>query len=107
MPAEEADGRLRPWTKEALSRYAGGASCKRGRAHRRVPRLVPGERRDHDGDRDSGSPPDASGPSTALGSDSMKDPLRVLVAGGGVAALEATLALRELAEDRVSVELIA
>lgn len=37
----------------------------------------------------------------------MKDPLRVLVAGGGVAALEATLALRALAEDRVSVELIA
>ena len=37
----------------------------------------------------------------------MKDPLRVLVAGGGVAALEATLALRALAEDRVSVEVIA
>ena len=37
----------------------------------------------------------------------MKGPLRVLVAGGGVAALEATLALRALAEDRVSVELIA
>ena len=36
----------------------------------------------------------------------MKDPLRVLVAGGGVAALEATLALRALAEDRVSVEVI-
>jgi len=37
----------------------------------------------------------------------MKDPLRVVVAGGGVAALEATLALRGLAEDRVSVEVIA
>jgi sulfide:quinone oxidoreductase len=32
---------------------------------------------------------------------------RVLVAGGGVAALEATLALRALAVDRVSVELLA
>src|SRR5687768_14039423 len=31
----------------------------------------------------------------------------VLIAGGGVAALEAALALRELAEDRVSVELLA
>lgn len=34
-------------------------------------------------------------------------PLRVLVAGGGVAALETTLALRALAEERVSIELIA
>jgi sulfide:quinone oxidoreductase len=34
-------------------------------------------------------------------------PLRVLVAGGGVAALEAALALRELAEERVSIELLA
>ncbi len=33
--------------------------------------------------------------------------LRVLIAGGGVAALEAALALRELAEERVSVELLA
>ena len=32
---------------------------------------------------------------------------RVLIAGGGVAALEAALALRELAEDRVRVELLA
>jgi sulfide:quinone oxidoreductase len=35
------------------------------------------------------------------------DPVRVLIAGGGVAALEATLALRALAEERVSVELLA
>ena len=35
------------------------------------------------------------------------DPAHVLVAGGGVAALEAALALRELAEDRVRVELLA
>ncbi|HEY3185705.1 MAG TPA: FAD-dependent oxidoreductase [Gaiellaceae bacterium] len=34
-------------------------------------------------------------------------PLRVLIAGGGVAALEATLALRALAEERVSIELLA
>jgi sulfide:quinone oxidoreductase len=34
-------------------------------------------------------------------------PFRVVIAGGGVAALEATLALRELAENRVSIELIA
>jgi sulfide:quinone oxidoreductase len=34
-------------------------------------------------------------------------PLHVLVAGGGVAALEATLALRKLAEERVAVELVA
>jgi sulfide:quinone oxidoreductase len=32
---------------------------------------------------------------------------RVLIAGGGVAALEAALALRALAEDRVRVELLA
>ena len=32
---------------------------------------------------------------------------RVLIAGGGVAALEAALALRELAADRVAVELLA
>jgi sulfide:quinone oxidoreductase len=34
-------------------------------------------------------------------------PLRVLIAGGGVAALEATLALRALAEDRVALQLVA
>src|SRR5204863_991199 len=34
-------------------------------------------------------------------------PLRVLIAGGGVAALEATLALRTLAIDAVSIELVA
>jgi sulfide:quinone oxidoreductase len=34
-------------------------------------------------------------------------PLSVLIAGGGVAALEAALALRALAEDRVTVELLA
>ncbi len=34
-------------------------------------------------------------------------PMRVLIAGGGVAALEATLALRALAEDRVTVEVLA
>src|SRR6266542_2535904 len=33
--------------------------------------------------------------------------LRVLIAGGGVAALEAALALRDLAADRVDVELLA
>jgi len=32
--------------------------------------------------------------------------MRVLIAGGGVAALEAALALRALAEERVSVELL-
>ena len=32
--------------------------------------------------------------------------MKVLIAGGGVAALEAAVALRELAEDRVSVELL-
>jgi sulfide:quinone oxidoreductase len=36
-----------------------------------------------------------------------QDPLRVLVAGAGVAALEVTLALRELAGERVAVELVA
>src|SRR6476619_7835689 len=34
-------------------------------------------------------------------------PLRVLVAGGGVAALEAVLALRSLAGDLVAIELLA
>jgi sulfide:quinone oxidoreductase len=33
--------------------------------------------------------------------------MRVLIAGGGVAALEAALALRELGEGRVSVEMLA
>jgi sulfide:quinone oxidoreductase len=36
-----------------------------------------------------------------------RSPLRVLIAGGGVAALEAALALRHLAEERVEVELLA
>jgi sulfide:quinone oxidoreductase len=35
------------------------------------------------------------------------DPTRVLVAGGGVAGLEAVLALQELAGDRTSIELLA
>lgn len=34
-------------------------------------------------------------------------PLRVVIAGGGVAALEATLALRALAQEPVSIELVA
>jgi sulfide:quinone oxidoreductase len=37
----------------------------------------------------------------------MSRPLHVLIVGGGVAALEATLALRALAEDRVDLELLA
>jgi sulfide:quinone oxidoreductase len=37
----------------------------------------------------------------------MSEPLHVLIAGGGVAALEATLALRALAEERVDIELLA
>jgi sulfide:quinone oxidoreductase len=37
----------------------------------------------------------------------MRSPLSVLIAGGGVAALEATLALRHFAEDRVSIELVS
>jgi sulfide:quinone oxidoreductase len=36
-----------------------------------------------------------------------ENPLRVLIAGAGVAAFEAALALRELAGDRVTVELVA
>ncbi|MDA0165006.1 hypothetical protein OM076_32355 [Solirubrobacter ginsenosidimutans] len=34
-------------------------------------------------------------------------PLRVLVAGGGVAAIETVLALRALASERVAIELLA
>jgi sulfide:quinone oxidoreductase len=37
----------------------------------------------------------------------MAPPLHVLIAGAGVAGLEATLALRALAEDRVDIELLA
>jgi sulfide:quinone oxidoreductase len=37
----------------------------------------------------------------------MEPPLQVLIVGAGVAALEATLALRALAEDRVHIELLA
>jgi aspartate oxidase len=33
--------------------------------------------------------------------------LRVLIAGGGIAALEAALALRALARDRVEIDLLA
>ena len=45
---------------------------------------------------------------TALASDEPgAERFRVLIAGGGVAALEAMLALRELAADRVAVELLA
>jgi sulfide:quinone oxidoreductase len=36
-----------------------------------------------------------------------RSPLRVVIVGGGVAALEAMLALRRLAEERVSIELVA
>jgi sulfide:quinone oxidoreductase len=36
-----------------------------------------------------------------------QDPLRVVIAGGGVAALEALIALRRLAEERVSIELLS
>jgi sulfide:quinone oxidoreductase len=35
------------------------------------------------------------------------EPLRVVIAGGGVAGLEAMLALRELAGDRVDIELLS
>src|SRR3954454_20013430 len=38
---------------------------------------------------------------------SSTDPFRVLIAGGGVAGLEAALALRDLAGDRVAVTLLA
>jgi sulfide:quinone oxidoreductase len=40
-------------------------------------------------------------------SDRPRSAYRVLIAGGGVAALEAALALRELAEERVQIELLA
>ena len=43
----------------------------------------------------------------AMSSKPTPPPLRVLVAGGGVAALEAVLALRALARDRVAIELLA
>ena len=36
-----------------------------------------------------------------------REPLRVLIAGGGVAGLEAALALRALAGDRVELELLS
>jgi sulfide:quinone oxidoreductase len=39
--------------------------------------------------------------------DTGRSPLRVLIAGGGVAALEALLALRELAGDRVAINMLA
>ena len=38
---------------------------------------------------------------------SPKQPFDVLIAGGGVAALEGALALRELAGDRVRIKLLA
>ena len=40
-------------------------------------------------------------------SEEHRSPLRVLIAGGGVAALEMILALRQLAAERVSIELLA
>lgn len=41
------------------------------------------------------------------GVDRLRGRARVLIAGGGVAAVEAALALRELAEERVGIELLA
>ena len=38
---------------------------------------------------------------------SPENPLHVVIAGGGIAALEATMALRDLAEDRVRITLVA
>ncbi|TML96585.1 MAG: hypothetical protein E6G10_26655, partial [Actinobacteria bacterium] len=38
---------------------------------------------------------------------SPQTPLHVVIAGGGIAALEATMALRDLAEDRVRITLVA
>ncbi len=38
---------------------------------------------------------------------SRRDPIRVVIAGGGVAALEALIALRKLAEERVVIELLS
>jgi sulfide:quinone oxidoreductase len=46
-------------------------------------------------------------PSGASGGSSVGAPYGVLIAGGGVAALEAALALRHLAEERVDIELLA
>ena len=40
-------------------------------------------------------------------SEDHRSPLRVLIAGGGVAGLETILALRELAAERVAIELLA
>ncbi len=37
----------------------------------------------------------------------IQGPHRVVIAGGGVAALEALLVLRELAEERVQIDVIA
>jgi sulfide:quinone oxidoreductase len=47
------------------------------------------------------------GPAAVANLRCMSEPLHVLIAGGGVAALEATLALRALAEERVDIELLA
>jgi sulfide:quinone oxidoreductase len=47
------------------------------------------------------------GPAAVANLRCMSEPLHVLIAGGGVAALEATLALRAQAEERVDIELLA
>jgi sulfide:quinone oxidoreductase len=46
-------------------------------------------------------------PRTDTGHMTRKETFRVVIAGGGVAALEAMIALRELAEDRVDLTLVA
>jgi sulfide:quinone oxidoreductase len=46
-------------------------------------------------------------PMTASAGHGFRKPLKVLIVGAGVAALEATLALRALAEERVDIELLA
>lgn len=51
--------------------------------------------------------PLAAAETAARASRARRSPTRVLIAGGGVAALEAALALRDLAEERVAVELLA
>ena len=48
-----------------------------------------------------------AGASAAMTTNPHPEPLRVLVAGGGVAGMEAVLALRELAGERVDITLLA
>ena len=58
-------------------------------------------------DEDASITPMARGQSRGILVHMQVKPARVMIVGGGVAALEAMIALRQLAQERVEIELVA